>query len=156
MIWNDPSDEEIRAALEGWAWNGWQMTNVTVERVTADTLGMVIPSSGERGDTGFNDHGEHVFVTTDFKVNGKFAGAFRARYRADGVAFLEYVVLEDEFSRQGAMAQLLADFQQHYRDWGITSIQNPTPLEPGVAFAESQGYEQLGGPSLHVRDVAPE
>jgi GNAT superfamily N-acetyltransferase len=83
-------------------------------------------------------------------------GRWRLRYRADGVAYLEHVYLDPEVARTGVMTQLLNDFLPHYREWGITTVQNPTPAEAGQKFAEKQGYEPVDDDgAVYERPVDP-
>lgn len=139
MMWNNPTEKQIRDALEGWEWNTWRMVYVTVERQEDD------------------EFGDHYRVTATFEYQNRDVGLFAARYCADGRVYLEHVKLNGEYVRMGTMTRLLADFQPHYREWGMETIVNPTPVKEGVAFAQSQGFEPLDGdPNYHVRAVEPE
>jgi GNAT superfamily N-acetyltransferase len=150
-VWNKPSKTKVRKALEEWrSDSGVRMANVKVEFIDA-------PDERKEAENGFSDHGDHYFVSGDYMQGKTWAGRWRLRYRADGVAYLEHVYLEPDFARTGLMTQLLADFLPHYREWGLKAVHNPTPVEAGQKFAQAQGFKPLGGDKgIHVLEVPSE
>lgn len=155
MSWNEPSRKTIEKALEDWAWGGWKMVNIEVEWIDGDTI-TPDPEDDESPHPDHETHGDHYLASLDFERDGEWVGRARFRYRADGVAYLDHVYLTEAAVRSGGMTHLLADFLPYYREWGIERVQNPTPVEAGVKFAQSQGFKPKDGDeALHELVVPP-
>lgn len=120
--WNNPTEEEVRKALEEWEGPG----NLHMEGVSAT-------------------RDEEQSIVTKMKIifDDKHMGDFEATVKQDGTLSLDRVVLFEALRGRGLMRKMMFDFLPHYKQWGVTRLTFYPLTITGMAFAKRVGFKPV-------------
>jgi len=151
--WNAPTEEEVRAALENWDGpDGVTTENVTVQLIDETSRHPAPEVNGVH--PAWNLYGTHYLCTVEFHKGEDYVGNARARYRADGIAYIEQASLVEDYQQSGIITAHFNDMLPHYVEWGCSTIQVWVPGDAGVAWAESvPELEPTDAPSTYEMEA---